>query len=214
MSEKSTIPVWDIAVRLFHWSLVALFIIAYLTGDEENDVHIYCGYAILALVIFRIIWGFVGTKYARFSDFVYPPREVFEYLRGLLTKNSKHYIGHNPAGGWMIIALLICLLSVSYSGLKVYAIEEGRGPLATDDSSYLISSAHSEEDDDDDKHERSEKHGQGKEKQEDFWEEFHEISANLTVLLILLHVLGVFISGKLHNENLVKGMITGRKNSD
>ena len=125
MTEKSSIQVWDMPVRVFHWSLVILFIIAYLTGDEDNNVHIYCGYAVLALVLFRIVWGFVGTQYARFSDFVYSPREVFQYLKGLVNRNVKHYVGHNPAGGWMVITLLICLLVVTISGLKVYAIQEG-----------------------------------------------------------------------------------------
>jgi len=207
MTEKSSIQVWDIPVRVFHWSLVILFVVAYLTGDEDNNVHIYCGYAVLALVLFRIVWGFVGTQYARFTDFVYSPREVFQYLKGLLNRNTKHYIGHNPAGGWMVVTLLICLLVVTISGLKVYAIEEGRGPLAEGNRVSFISDAFSEEDEEDEKSEKS-KNG---EEQEDFWEEVHEISSNITVLLVLLHVLGVLVSGKFHNENLVKSMITGKK---
>ncbi len=208
MPEKSSVQVWDIPVRVFHWSLVILFVIAYFTGDEENNVHIYCGYAVLALVLFRIVWGFIGTQYARFSDFIYSPREVFQYLKGLVKRNAKYYIGHNPAGGWMVVTLLICLLVVTISGLKVYAIEEGRGPLAEGNHSFFISDAVSEdEEDEDENHEKSE----NGEEQENFWEEIHEISSDITVLLVLVHVLGVLVSGKLHNENLVKGMITGKK---
>ena len=96
---NKNIRVWDPLVRIFHWSLVLAFTVAYVTGDDENSVHVYAGYAVLGLISFRVFWGLVGSKYALFSDFIYSPTTVFRYLKGLFSCNPKHYIGHNPAGG-------------------------------------------------------------------------------------------------------------------
>ena len=214
--KNSEIRVWDPMVRLFHWSLVLTFLISYFTGDEENLLHIYTGYAVLGLIVFRLLWGIIGSRHARFSDFLYSPKKVIEYIKGLLSGKPQHYVGHNPAAGWMVIALLISLFVASISGLKVYAVEEGKGPLAGLTTEFsLISSANADDDDDDKEHDE---HGyndeKGGEKEGDeFWEELHEVSANLTLLLIFLHVAGVIVSSKLHKENLVKAMITGRKNA-
>ncbi len=213
--EQNTIKVWDIFVRIFHWSLVILFIIAYLTGEEESNLHIYAGYAILALIVSRLIWGFIGSKYALFTNFIKKTSVVIDYVKTIksnLTEHKprqkiKHYIGHNPAGGYMIVALLLMLFVVSYSGLKVYGLEGG-GPLASNVTISLISTANA----DDDEHEEHES-GEN-EAAEEFWEEIHELSANLTILLILLHVLGVIVSSRLHGENLAKAMVTGRKKAN
>ena len=201
MGEKKEVEVWDVLVRLFHWSLVISFFIAYFTADEENIWHIYAGYTVLALICFRLIWGFIGTRHARFIDFVYSPKTVIQYLKELLTKHPKHYLGHNPAGGWMVILLLISLFVVSVSGLKIYAIEEGKGPLADSNKITLISQSYAD-DDEDEEHENEE---------EEFWEEIHEASTNFTLLLIFLHIVGVILASKLHNENLIKSMISGKK---
>ncbi len=208
--QQNTVYVWDPLVRLFHWTLVLSFTIAYLTGEEENLWHIYSGYVVLGLILFRFVWGFVGTPHARFRDFIYPPREVSAYLKGVFTHRAKRYIGHNPAGGWMILLLLTTLLVVSFSGLKVYAIEEGRGPLAGVSTELTaIGIVHASEDEDEDEEREEREHGD--EGAEEFWEEIHEASANFMLLLILLHVTGVFTSSLVHRENLVKAMITGRK---
>ncbi len=204
---KNEIRVWDPLIRLFHWGLVVTFFIAYFTGEEESDLHIYSGYIVLGLISFRLIWGFIGTKHARFGDFLTTPTTVMTYLKGLADK-PKRYIGHNPAGGWMIIIMLVTLFVVSWSGLKIYAIEEGLGPLAGDVPALaIINTAYA----DDDEHE-------DEDEEEDFWEEFweeiHEISSNFMLLLIALHVAGVFVSGRLHNENLAKAMLTGKKKID
>ncbi len=202
---KREIRVWDPLVRIFHWSLVLAFGIAYFSGDEENNLHLYAGYVVFALIGFRILWGLIGTRFARFSNFVYSPGSVIKYIKDSVAGRPKHYIGHNPAGGVMIIALLLSLGGVTYSGLKVYAIEEGAGPLAQSTEISFIKSAHADADE-------HEKYGGSEEhEEEEFWEEIHEATANFVLFLVILHIAGVFIVGRLHNENLVKGMITGNK---
>jgi cytochrome b len=205
MNNQNTVAVWDIFIRIFHWSLVIAFAIAYFTSEEENAWHIYAGYTVLGLIIFRILWGVIGSQHARFSDFVCSPRGVYNYIRELHAGSAKHYTGHNPLGGWMVIALLSTLLIVTVSGLKVYAVEEGRGPLAGDPATLtLISAAHAEDDEDAGK--------EGMENQdEEFWEEIHEGATNFMLVLIALHIAGVLISSRFHRESLVKAMFTGKK---
>lgn len=207
------IHVWDIFVRLFHWALVASFVIAYLTSEEENLWHIYSGYTVLGLVVFRVVWGIIGSRYARFNDFVYSPEHVAQYLSGLIGKNPRRYLGHNPAAGWMIIAMLVGLSVVVVSGLKVYAIEEGRGPFAGLIEFSAVSNVYADRDDDEHEEGKHNHHGtQGiNEEAEDFWEDIHEGSVNFLLVLISLHIAGVLVSSRLHNENLVKAMITGKK---
>lgn len=205
MDQKNEIKVWDILVRIFHWSLVIAFFIAYFTGEEENNWHIYAGYTVLGLISFRVIWGFIGTKHARFSDFIYSPQTVFQYFKGLLIKHPKHYLGHNPAGGWMVLLLLTSLFVVTVSGLKVYALEEGKGPLASSSELTLVSDSYANGDEYE--YESKEDHDE----EEEFWEEIHEGATNFTLLLIALHIIGVIVSSKYHNENLIKAMITGKK---
>lgn len=200
--EKQEVQVWDLGVRIFHWSLVALFTFAYLSGDELETLHAWSGYAIIALLVFRIIWGFVGSRHARFTDFIRGPKEVIGYLKSMKAGHPKRYLGHNPAGGAMVLLLLIGLSLVSYTGLKVYATE-GHGPLAGVEVS-LISSAYADDDDDDEGHD-------AKDPEHEFWEEAHELVSNFMLLLIFLHVAGVGVSSRLEGESLVKAMITGKK---
>jgi len=202
MSDNQ-VRVWDMLVRLFHWSLVVTFTIAYFTGEDESLVHIYAGYIIIGLLAFRILWGFVGSRYARFSNFLYSPRRTVQYLKGMFSGRPEHFIGHNPAGGWMIILLLVSITLTSYTGLKAYAAE-GHGPLAAGGVEVgLVAPAYA----DDDEHEGR----GGRESDEKFWEEVHEFFANFTVLLVLVHVAGVIVASRLHRENLVRAMITGNK---
>jgi cytochrome b len=214
--SASKIRVWDPFVRLFHWSLVISFFTAYLSGEEESMVHIYAGYAVIILISGRIVWGFIGSRYARFMEFAYSPASALEYLKQLAIGRPRHYIGHNPAAAWMIFALLFSLIMTSVSGLKVYGIE-GHGPLAstpaeltvlaTDFSPIRTARAdddHEYEEHDDEEHENEE---------EEAWEEVHEFFANLTLLLVLIHIAGVIVASKVHKENLVKAMITGTKES-
>lgn len=102
------IKVWDLPTRLFHWLLAATFAGAWLTADSERwiDVHVTLGYAFAGLIAFRLVWGFIGTRYARFSSFVAGPRPVLRYLGSILKAKPERHVGHNPAGGWAVLALL------------------------------------------------------------------------------------------------------------
>lgn len=204
-STPASVKVWDPLVRLFHWSLVAAFAIAWLTGDEESRLHELAGYAVIGLVLVRIVWGFVGTRYARFSDFVYRPSTVLGYAREILRGKPKHYLGHNPLGGMMVLALLVSLLAAGATGLALQGAEEGTGPFAALSSGATVTMpgiiATAVADDDD----------EGDEGSEEIWEELHEFFANLTLLLVALHIAGVIIGSLVHRENLVRAMFTGRK---
>lgn len=115
-TRPATVKVWDPLVRIFHWSLVLAFIIAWATGDEVESVHIATGYVIMGLVGFRLVWGLIGTKHARFTDFIRSPRTVIAYMRDMLRFRAKRYLGHNPAGGAMVAALLLMLSALSATG--------------------------------------------------------------------------------------------------
>lgn len=111
-----TVPVWDRFVRVFHWSLVALVLIEYLTTDDARTLHHLAGYAVLGLVGARVVWGMIGSRHARFTSFVAGPRAVLAYLHALRQGNTPRHLGHNPAGGAMIVALLGLLVVVAGSG--------------------------------------------------------------------------------------------------
>lgn len=117
---SATLPamvrVWDPFVRVFHWSLATLFLVAYATGDEIETIHVVAGYGIAALLTARIVWGFIGPTYARFRSFVRPPREVFKYCRDVALRRASRFIGHNPAGGAMIVILLAMLSGTCVTG--------------------------------------------------------------------------------------------------
>ncbi|MDR3495643.1 MAG: cytochrome b/b6 domain-containing protein [Ancalomicrobiaceae bacterium] len=108
--------VWDPLVRLFHWSLALSFVIAWLSSESTEGLHIWAGYAAAALVAFRCIWGFAGSRYARFSQFVRSPSTVLSYIRAIAAGREARYIGHNPAGGAMIVALLVTMAATAASG--------------------------------------------------------------------------------------------------
>jgi cytochrome b len=199
MSGNEKVKVWDIAVRVFHWSLVILFTLAYLTGEEEGALHNNAGYIVLGLLAFRLLWGFVGTRYARFSDFIYGPGTTISYARSLLASNPVRYLGHNPLGGWMIVALLLSIFVTCWSGIE-YIGSKGQGPLAGN-THILTGIAVADEGN------KQEHADEG----DEFWEEVHEIFANLSVLLVVIHIAGVVASSRMHHENLAKSMITGYK---
>jgi cytochrome b len=114
--QPATVRVWDPLVRIFHWSLAILFFFAFLTGDEWDKPHEIAGYIVGGLVVFRILWGLVGSRHARFSDFVYRPSTVIAFLKDSLRFRAGRYLGHNPAGGAMVIALLLAIAVICVTG--------------------------------------------------------------------------------------------------
>jgi cytochrome b len=188
-AKNKTVRVWDPLVRVFHWSLAAAFVIAYLTEDDWLELHVLAGYTVLGLVLFRVVWGVIGTRHARFTDFVRSPAVTLAYLKDAITIRARRYLGHNPAGGAMVIALLVSLMMVTVSGLALYGYKEFSGPMAD-----LMYSA-------------------------PLWlggalKEMHEFFANFTLLLILLHLTGVVLASLQHRENLVRSMFTGLKQQE
>ena len=169
--RPALIPVWDPMVRLFHWSLVGIMAYEFL-GEAGDVTHRTLGYVSLGLIAFRVLWGFVGGKHARFSDFMKSPLAVFSYVKSIVTGHPERYVGHNPAGGAMVIALLVMVALVGGSG---YAMRT-----------------------------------------EALWgqewiEELHEGLANSMILFIAAHVAGVIAASIQHKENLVRSMVTGKK---
>lgn len=119
-SERTTrVRVWDPLVRVFHWTLVAAFAVAFITEDEVMGLHIWAGYLALALIGIRLVWGLIGTRHARFSDFVRGPRAVVAYVKDALTFRAPRYLGHNPAGGAMILALLVAVGATGLTGMML-----------------------------------------------------------------------------------------------
>jgi cytochrome b len=182
-SAPPQIYVWDSFVRVFHWSLVASFAIAYLTEGDMLSVHVWTGYTIGILIVARILWGFVGTAHARFKDFIYDPASTFRYVRDLLLSRGNRYLGHSPGGGYMVVALLVFVAATVVTGLIVYGGDQGAGPLAG-----VVSKETGEA-----------------------LEDAHELIANITLALIVIHILAVVLASFAHHENLVRAMITGYK---
>jgi cytochrome b len=180
------VRVWDLPVRIFHWGLGVLVVLAWLSGENERtDVHEWVGYAVLTLVLFRILWGLVGSDNARFGRFLRSPVAVRDYLKDMLRGAAPHFDTHNPAGGWMVIALLLVLLVQVGTGL--FANDEilFEGPFAP-----LVSSGMSE-----------------------FLTEVHEANFNLLMLLVIVHVIAVGLH-ELLGERIVRAMVHGRKDSE
>ena len=119
---RNKILVWDLPTRLFHWLLAASFIGAFLTAESEywRDIHVALGYTVVGLIGFRLIWGAVGSRYARFSSFAFGPSKLLAYLKSLLSGSPRHYVGHNPAGSWVIYGLLVLGLLAGASGYATY----------------------------------------------------------------------------------------------
>ena len=190
VSEPATIKVWDPVVRLFHWALVGCFTVAYLSGDEWIKVHVLAGYGVAVLVGLRLVWGVLGSRHARFADFVRSPRAVFGYLGDLARGRARRYVGHNPAGGGMIVVMLIALVLLCAVGLALY-LEQG-GAL------WPIAAGWSERES-----------GWG-----EWLEEGHELLANLMLVLVFVHIAGVVVESLVHRENLIRSMWTGRKRAE
>lgn len=189
MSHSNEIKVWDPVVRLFHWTLVAAFFTAYfITEDDFLWLHSWAGYLILALLVVRIIWGFSSPRYARFSSFITGPAESLRYLWEIIIGRARRYLGHNPAGAAMIIAFLVLLGLDTLSGIVLYAVDQGNGPLA----GWIARS----------------------ERLEEPLEEIHDLLANFTLALVIVHIIGVFLGSMVHKENLIASMFHGYKRGE
>lgn len=166
------ILVWDWPVRLGHWLMVGGFILAWLTSESETFrlLHALAGGVVVAVALFRLLWGCIGTRYARFGDFVHGPRAVVDYLGGLLKIRPEMHVGHNPAGGWAIVALLGLGLLTGISGWASYNDFAG-----------------------------------------DWLGELHEGLAATLLSVVVVHLAGVVSGSLIHRENLVRAMLTGRK---
>lgn len=177
MQER--ILVWDVPTRLFHWSFALSFAGAYLTADSERyrEIHLALGYLFAGLLIFRLIWGFIGTHYARFSSFSFAPNMIVSYWQSLLQHQAQPFLGHNPIGAIAIFLLLGLGFIISFTGL---ALDWEFGSIDW----------------------------------EDLLAETHELSANFMLFLVCVHIAGVIISSRLHQENLVKAMLTGYKQGE
>jgi cytochrome b len=120
--QKNRILVWDLPVRVFHWLLAISFAGAFATAESERyrDVHVALGYTVLGLLAFRLVWAIVGSRYARLASFAFGPRAVIGYLKSLLTPRPRHYVGHNPAGSWVIYLLVALGLVTGATGYATY----------------------------------------------------------------------------------------------
>lgn len=191
--------VWDPLVRIIHWTLVAAFTAAYVTGEDAPPLHEWMGYVVLALVLLRIAWGFVGSEHARFADFLRGPGQILSNLRDIVLLRPKRYLGHSPAGGAMVILLLAMLAATTVTGILA---EESEHPVAT---APIVASGVADENGND-----TDRAGAG-ENGESPLVEAHEVLANLTFALVLLHIAGVILASFTHRENPIAAMLTGRK---
>ncbi|MGJ8587421.1 MAG: cytochrome b/b6 domain-containing protein [Yoonia sp.] len=199
--STAMVRVWDPLVRIFHWSLVAAFVVAYLSADELSTVHEIAGYAVAGLIAVRLVWGFVGSKYARFTQFLRGPSQTLGYIGDVVRGKEHRYLGHNPAGAVMTVALLLTLAGTAFTGWLLE--DEGRLAMLPG-LPQIVSPAYADDDDGDDDE------GYG-ERGSEAVEEVHEVLANLMLLLIAVHVGGVVLTSFRHNENLARSMVTGDK---
>ncbi len=198
MQHQEAVRVWDPLVRILHWTLVVAFFVAYFTGEDAPPLHEWMGYLVLAVVIVRIVWGFAGSKHARFSDFVRGPGEVVQNMKGIVTLSAKRYLGHSPAGGAMVLLLIAMLVATTVTGILGDQEYESGSPIAS-----AMANSDSRDIKDDNGHEQ--------EREEGPLVELHEVLANLTLALVFLHIAGVLIASFSHRENLIASMFTGRK---
>lgn len=199
--QTTEVHVWDPFVRVCHWLLAIVVIIAWLT-DEPLWLHTWLGYIAALLVVLRVGWGVIGPENARFASFVHGPSLVFGYLADLIRLSPKRYVGHSPAGGAMIVALLFMVAVTASTGMVNLAADRGEGPLAG-----LIT-----------KVERPgirSSNGNDRGRREELLiKEIHETAANIMLVLVAFHVAGVIFASITHRENLVRSMITGRKRAE
>jgi cytochrome b len=178
--------VWDLPTRLFHWLLVALVVSSFATGKIGGNAmpyHERCGEAILALLMFRVVWGFIGSSPSRFRTFLAGPATVFRYVLTLFRREADHHLSHNPLGGWSVVAMLLVLLIQAGTGLFANDDIATQGPLYK-----WVSKAAS-----------------------DRLTAIHHLNHNVIVILVAVHVAAVLFHLIYKRENLITPMITGIK---
>jgi cytochrome b len=186
--ESKRVRVWDVPVRLFHWTLVVLLVTSYFSGRAAGDwmkLHFWSGYAILTLLLFRIAWGFVGSTTARFAHFVTGPRAWFGYLKDFATGRRTYDVGHNPVGGIMVVVLIFAVLAQAVAGLFSADTDMGtvNGPLANVIADKWV----------------------------DRLTAFHKYWVNVLICLAALHILAAVAYLVLKRQNLIGSMFTGHK---
>jgi len=186
-SQPHPVRIWDLPTRLFHWMLVAAFAAQWLTQDDARllDYHVFAGYLIGTLLLLRVLWGFVGTRYARFRSFAFGPRDGWRHLRALLAGRHERHLGHNPAGTWSIFGLLVLGLVTVATGILTLGGAKQLGPLrgligyARGDTLALV----------------------------------HKYLAWSMLVLVALHLVGVLLASRAERENLTVSMVIGTKHS-
>ena len=195
------VRVWDPLVRVFHWSLVTAVAVAWLSAEELDTVHEIAGYVVAGLVAFRLIWGLVGSRYARFAQFIKGPGATLAYLRDMRHTRERRYLGHNPAGAAMIVALLLTLSGTAFTG---WLLEDESRVAMLPSMPAIVAPAWADE--------AAYKPENGAQaKSGGPVKEVHETLANLMLLLVALHVGGVVLASFRHHENLARSMVTGNK---
>lgn len=184
---KRPVKVWDLPVRLFHWALVAALAISWWSGEEGNfTVHFVSGHVVVGLIVFRALWGVLGSQTARFSDFVRGPGSVLRYARRMFGSDPEYSVGHNPAGAVMVLLMMVMVAVQAGTGLfaseMTYAFVEGPlAPLVDSGTSETLTSLHK------------------------------SLLFNALLALVTLHILATLAYLLIKRENLIRGMVTGWK---
>ena len=182
--QERHVPVWDLGIRFFHWALVLLVTGAVVTIKLGRlDLHVWCGYGVLTLLVFRIVWGFIGGTHARFASFIAGPGKVFAYMKGMFSREGHESgLGHNPIGALSVLAMLLVLLFQAVSGLftndEDFAFE---GPLYKWVGSAVSNTLTS----------------------------LHKLNEWVIYVLVATHILAIVFYAVFHKDNLVKPMLTG-----
>jgi cytochrome b len=183
---RVAIKVWDVPVRIFHWAIVVLLVFQVATGEMGGSLmplHLLSGYSILVLLVFRVLWGFAGSTHARFASFIAGPAATFRFARRLFSRQAVPQVGHNPLGGWSVVAMLVVMLLQAASGLFANDGDETLGPLAP----YVSLDV------------------------SNMFTEFHRSNLKVLIVLASLHVLAVLFHGLVKKDNLITAMFTGVK---
>jgi cytochrome b len=183
------VRVWDLPTRLFHWVLVALVALQFATAEFHwlsMQWHYRFGYATLALLVFRIVWGFFGSQTSRFADFVRAPAEVWRYVKALATGRGESTVGHNALGGWSVLVMLVLLLTQTISGLFASDGIDTDGPFVDAANGATVK----------------------------WMTRVHHLGETALLVVIALHIVAVLLHWLLHHDNLITPMISGRRDID